>query len=164
MSTRGAVGIRLGGIDKIGYNHYDSYPDGLGKEVIMYLKCKSVDKLKKAFGEIEFDDSPDNDVWDWSEHRLNRKFRDYGNFMADSLFNEWSYIINLDSGVLEIYHGFNKDPNANGRYASQKRENDDGEYYGVVLEKEIPLEELFHGEYEVRDDEFVKAGDPEEKS
>lgn len=31
------------------------------------------------------------------------------NFAADSLFCEWCYVINLDSGTFEIYEGFNKD-------------------------------------------------------
>lgn len=155
MGTRGAVGIRLGGIDKIGYNHYDSYPDGLGKEVIMYLKCKSVDMLKRVFDEIELDDSADDDGWDWNEHCFNKKFQDYGSFMADSLFNEWSYIVNLDEGVLEIYKGFNKNPDAEGRYASMTRNYGGNEYYGVALVKTIPLDELFAGKYEVKEDEFA---------
>ena len=163
MSTRGAVGIRLGGIDKIGYNHADSYPDGLGMEIIMYLKGKNAEMLKRAFEEIESGDGAEDDVWDWHEHRFNARFGDYRGFMADSLFNEWSYIINLDDGELEIYHGFNKDPNAGGRYASLERKNDAG-YRGVALAERIPLEGLFRGEYGIRDDEFVKAGDPEEKS
>lgn len=61
-------------------------------------------------------------------------------FLNDSLFCEWAYIANIDSGCLEIYKGFNKNPNADGRYA--KNLDSDSEYYGVVLLDEIPFELL----------------------
>lgn len=38
MGTRGAFGFRLGGADKITYNHFDSYPEGLGDRVVADLK------------------------------------------------------------------------------------------------------------------------------
>jgi hypothetical protein len=34
MSTRGAFGFRIDGVDKIAYNHSDSYPEGLGDTVV----------------------------------------------------------------------------------------------------------------------------------
>lgn len=34
MGTRGAVGFRLHETDRMTYNHFDSYPDGLGADVI----------------------------------------------------------------------------------------------------------------------------------
>lgn len=36
-------------------------------------------------------------------------------FLADSLFCEWAYIMNLDDQQFEVYRGFNKNPNARGR-------------------------------------------------
>lgn len=66
-------------------------------------------------------------------------------FMADSLFCEWAYIFNLDSERLEVYVGFNQDPNAAGRYASQGGERPFPNapiYHGVRLIREIPFEDL----------------------
>lgn len=37
MGTRGILGVRVDRRDKIAYNHFDSYPDGLGKGVIDQL-------------------------------------------------------------------------------------------------------------------------------
>lgn len=56
-------------------------------------------------------------------------------FLTDSLFCEWAYIINLDESVIEFYRGFNKDPESKGRYVfygiDPNAEEDD--YLGVSL-------------------------------
>lgn len=46
---------------------------------------------------------------------------DNADFIKDSLFCEWAYIINLDRGVLEIYRGFQYKPVKN-RYSLSKDE------------------------------------------
>ena len=35
------------------YNHYDSYPEGLGREFVDWIKARSDDELKKAFNNIK---------------------------------------------------------------------------------------------------------------
>lgn len=52
MSTRGLFGFRKNGIDKAMYNHYDSYPDGLGRDVIDWLQNVSTEKLNEIFDKI----------------------------------------------------------------------------------------------------------------
>lgn len=44
MGTRGALGVRLGGHDKIAYNHFDSYPDALGHDTIKALTVLLADR------------------------------------------------------------------------------------------------------------------------
>lgn len=66
-------------------------------------------------------------------------------FILDSLFFEWGYLINLDSGMLEIYRGFQKTPPKNNRYGKKvssitKIEYPD--YYPCEMIKEIPLEQV----------------------
>lgn len=63
---------------------------------------------------------------------------DNNDFVYDSLFCEWAYIINIDTGILEIYRGFNKNKNAKGRYA-YKTVDKEKRYYGVELIEELPL-------------------------
>lgn len=58
------------------------------------------------------------------------------NFVLDSLFCEYAYIINLDTMELEFYKGFNRDANAEGRYAAH---GEDDEYAGIRLVGEAPL-------------------------
>ena len=54
MSTRGAVGMIYNHKEKIGYNHYDSYPEGLGNELLTFLKDKTIDKLKSIFSKKQW--------------------------------------------------------------------------------------------------------------
>jgi hypothetical protein len=88
-------------------------------------------------------------------------------FLADSLFCEWAYIVNIDDGLLEVYKGFNKDPRAKGRYAAledQERlsRGRPSEYFGVALAATEPFAAL-----RGLDDEacaFIAAGwDPPER-
>lgn len=66
-------------------------------------------------------------------------------FVRDSLFCEFAYIINLDTMELEFYEGFNKDRNAEGRYAKGDpitgRDIQDS-YGGVRLVGEAPLNDI----------------------
>lgn len=59
-------------------------------------------------------------------------------FLHDSLFCEWAYIINCNTGKLEIYRGF-QESKPKGRY--RDIEPDRG-YYGVSLIKSVPLEDV----------------------
>lgn len=171
MGTRGAVGIRYNNEDKVGFNPFSSYPKGLGKEILIWLNQCNERYLQDFFKEINTDG--DEDVWDWKLHCMRKSFKLDNRFLIDSLFCEWAYIINLDSGKLEIYHGFNHDPDALGRYASQNiprnwsgishmvvvGPNGEAEpvdwkpktYYGVALAQEVPLSDI--NRYKVSDSE-----------
>ena len=67
-------------------------------------------------------------------------------FLLDSLFCEYAYLINLDTLKLEVYRGFNQDPKAAGRYAAKQEKAEPGcrppEYFGVVLVIEFPLSKV----------------------
>lgn len=144
--TNGAVGIRFKGVDKVGYNHSDSYPLGLGQEVLNFLRGKTINKLREIYKKITVHDNADElDAWDWENSQFNNSFYNDECFLHDSLFCEYAYIINLDNKTLEIYEGFNRLPNGKGRYAefSIEREGDGRKYYGVKLVKKFNLEDAF---------------------
>lgn len=67
---------------------------------------------------------------------------DSKNFLADSLFCEWAFVVNLDSNTLEIYMGFQKEAHAKGRYADWPGTVVRDEYAPVGLVKEIPFDDL----------------------
>ena len=47
MATRGSFGLTHKGQTKMIYNHWDSYPEGLGREFVDWIKARSDDELKK---------------------------------------------------------------------------------------------------------------------
>ena len=67
-------------------------------------------------------------------------------FLFDSLFCEYAYIINLDNQTLEFYRGFNKQriPNAIGGRYSNKTYDRAREYFGIILLKEYPLLQIIN--------------------
>ena len=66
---------------------------------------------------------------------------DNKDFMQDSLFCEWAYIYNLDKGILEVYKGFQQEPQDN-RYKIEEDEARTSEYYNVALITEIEYEDI----------------------
>jgi len=44
--TRGIIGFRLNSQDKLTYNHFDSYPDGLGVALLEEIRTVSLEVLK----------------------------------------------------------------------------------------------------------------------
>jgi len=175
MSTRGAYGFRHNGIDKVAYNHCDSYPSGLGKLAIEFIKRNNLQGLKaieQGIRLVDEEGSPsDEDLKKYdafcnmnvggpeegiSWYKLLRNAQgdfeafengldvmiDGADFLKDSLFCEWAYIINLDDSVLEIYKGFNKSEYAAGRYAKVVHE-EPCDFQGVKLFKTIPFNEIW---------------------
>ena len=47
MGTRGAFGVIIGEEEKIAYNHFDSYPDGKGVEVLAWLRGANLTKVRE---------------------------------------------------------------------------------------------------------------------
>ena len=173
MGTRGAYGFRIGGADKVTYNHFDSYPDGLGLDIVRFIqetdsaelvgialetelvdldstptaeqiaKCRNAGTVNLGVSEQSEDD------WycllrgaqgELGTLREAPYMIEGASFLADSLFCEWAYIINLDAGTLEIYKGFNKNPLAAGRYAETEDERDG--YCGVALISTVRLDSV----------------------
>lgn len=176
MGTRGAVGFKLDQKEVIFYNHFDSYPDGLGRDMVDYVRSvKDWDKIRDQVANFEAIDEgteptqahidrayelgtvnlsvSNRSEKDWYcltreaqgdlGKQLELGFGVLGNeFPYDSLFCEYAYIINLDTMELEFYEGFNKDRNAEGRYAIGQFPSGNAisdEYGGVVLKGEAPL-------------------------
>ena len=184
MGTRGAIATRVGGVDRVHYNHYDSYPSALGfsflRDVLAMLQAEAEYKAKAvAIQLVDESSTPTEDDRkkyakffqqvstgaDW--YALLRDLQgelkqtlDLGigckahdDWLKDSLFCEYAYIINFDDRVVEFYKGFNKtslDVQKGGRYAAlkeppQKRRDGtlhESEYFGVRLVAAIPFDNI----------------------
>ena len=167
MGTRGAYGFHKGGVDKITYNHFDSYPTGLGADVAEFIKDHTDEEMNEIFDRIVMVKSGDmpsaeqvdeciayyqrgvsmNTPDEWygllrgaqgnlEAHAKGLRYMiDNADFLKDSLFCEWGYVINLDKGVLEIYRGFQKGPERNRYYQPMS----DSGYDNCYLIREVPF-------------------------
>jgi len=176
MGTRGVYGLRKDGKDKLTYNHYDSYPTGLGKAISEEIQEIGIKRLRQLFDRLEMveDDAhpseahiqralrlglidDDTSPKELAYYELLRKGQgelkthidtqlmiESNNFIEDSLYCEWGYIINLDTNMLEIYKGVQRKPHNKGRYASANGEkcSTGDTFYPCALIRELPLDAL----------------------
>jgi len=146
MGTRGAYGIRYKGEDKVTYNHWDSYPRVLGQTMIDFCNNHSIRELKELFKKIRLVEDAETPTTEDRQRFKEYITEDIGyredfysllrglmgqpeqlfnapimneasEFLLDSLFCEYAYIINLDENTLEVYRGFvTKTWGKKGRY------------------------------------------------
>ena len=150
MGTRGLLGFVIDDIVKASYSQFDSYPSGLGVDVANWAKgvidwgevadqvrnLTVVDEGESPAAEqanrlAKFTDSHVSTGDDWYSTLRNCQgdpaailesgfILDSVAFAKDSLFCEWAYIVNLDTQVIEIYQGFQKEVHSDGRFASEE--------------------------------------------
>lgn len=153
MGTRGSYGFRAAGEDRLAYNQFDSYPAGLGAAIaddIQRHLLKSPPTVEQVLAiellplgderadiHAAFKQGPLSTLLT----RQRPRFASGNRFVGYSLFCEWAYVFNLDTGKLEVYRGFQRTPGV-GRYA-HLNPNPDHEptYYGMSLVAELPLAE-----------------------
>jgi hypothetical protein len=184
MGTRGSLGFRIDGQDKLTYCQFDSYPEGVGAEMLEELCGKwdweqvktNVRRLahvrevppteqqieeNKQWSDLSVSEGTYSD-WYCLLRQMQGRIGPYmsgectamykaNNFVLESVFCEYAYIVNLDDMTLEFYRGFNSSPMSNaGRYAGTQTpavtRSDGSTYqsdsYGVVLVDTVPLTDL----------------------
>lgn len=166
MSTRGFVTIVIDGQEKTVFNHFDSYPSGLGHSVLSWLRDGAVnftDLLAERARELKMlpRDTPEDLEYAQAEVNARRAVYDLkrdvtrllelgvavddGDFPFDSLWAEYGYVIDLDEMKFEVYRGFQTAPHSSGRFASRHgpvTEHRSKPYYPVALVKSWPLSAL----------------------
>ena len=171
MGTRGLYGFRKNETDKISYNHCDSYPEGLGVDIMRFVRNHSNEEMNELYDRIIMVDERDKPTFeekqncrknasvdlnvssgsedDWycllrgMQGDLEKLYQcefpymiDNKDFIKDSLFCEYAYIINLDTNMLEYYEGFQKEPQDGNRYGEEANGNG---YYPCRWVATIPL-------------------------
>ena len=71
-------------------------------------------------------------------------------FIKDSLFCEYAYIINLDKGTLELYRGFQKEPQENNPFGTDTSDS----YYPCKFIQSFPIDAI--------PDDWIKVAFPSE--
>lgn len=114
MSTRGFVGFVIDGTEKIAYNHSDSYPRGLGVDVLDWLRQADIAEATdqaRALRVVEPDSTPtDEDI---------ERLRGYADLnVARQSYDDWYALLRqtqgnparmLRAGVIEDASGFPAD-------------------------------------------------------
>lgn len=174
MSTRGAYGFRVDGIDKIAYNQCDSYPEALGEaivhSVVAWRNQGTPDQLRERVRAVRLIAKGEKPTAEdvkrcarYTNLNVSRKstddwycllrgaqgdidaavecgiILDSADFLKDSTFCEYAYIVNLDELKFEVYKGFQKEPHANGRYGSSEPYE---RCYPVALVGSFPLSNI----------------------
>lgn len=131
MGTRGLFGFKVNGETKLIYNHWDSYPSGLGEKLAAFIAFADLAKVKEAAAGLRdvTGSTPTPEQVEhckrWTNLGVGRQStQDWycllrgtqGNAAAtlesglyedgsDMMGVEWTYIIDLDGGVFEVYDG-----------------------------------------------------------
>lgn len=173
MGTRNSVIVIANNEPKIAkYCQWDGYPSGRGIELLEVLHkhkdnfsgmkekvsgVKSltkdeIDERWKSLGNDSFMTTNPHLLRDMGggelldlimEDKVNETHL-YVDFVGDSLFCEWAYVVDLDKNTLEVYKGFNQTPlTPEDRFFDKTEEG--SEYHPVKLVVEYSLNDLPEG-------------------
>lgn len=161
MGTRGLYGVVVNGEVKASYNHFDSYPSGLGVDIVKFVQgIEDVSdvieqaqnltlvnereeptpiQVQKITGQAQPDAEVGGDWYGWlrdvqgdlAENLRIGFMTDGVSFGQDSLFCEWGYLVNLDDETVEVYLGFQKEPHTEGRWSDYDPTADESVAYRV---------------------------------
>lgn len=53
MGTRGFIGLIIAGKRHAVYNHFDSYPDGLGRDVVRFINSLTKEQIDEMIKRLE---------------------------------------------------------------------------------------------------------------
>lgn len=98
MSIRGAYGFYKCGENKITYNHSDSYPDVLGKNIVDFIVSTPDGDIHDLFDKIELIDERES----MTEEQI-EECKKYNGNLEGHEDDEWYNALRLSQGHLEAY-------------------------------------------------------------
>lgn len=99
MGTRGCYGFRKNGIDKLTYNHYDSYPDYLGKIMVTFCKETSLDEMNKIYDRLILVNENDKPT----QEQIEECKRYYNGDVSCKTHEDWYCLLRNVQGDLDAY-------------------------------------------------------------
>lgn len=99
MSTRGCYGFRKNGIDKLTYNHFDSYPDGLGRDIVEFCKSTSIAEMNEIFDKIVLVDNYNKPT----AKQIKECIDYYDGSVSTQSVEDWYCLLRNTQGNLDVY-------------------------------------------------------------
>ena len=99
MGTRGCYGFRKNGIDKLTYNHYDSYPDYLGKIMVTFCKETSLDEMNEIYDRLILVNENDKPT----QEQIEECKRYYNGDVSCKTPEDWYCLLRNAQGDLDAY-------------------------------------------------------------
>lgn len=111
MSTRGAIGFIVNGEEKISYNHFDSYPSGLGSDILQWLGAADMHVVRELAATLRTvdEDTPPTPA------DVERLLRFADPRVATGSLTDWYVLLRgtqgdpalmLEAGIIEDAHNF----------------------------------------------------------
>lgn len=147
MSTRAVFGFAIEGEEKLGFNAVNSYPAGLGEEILAWLRSVDLDEIKEKARSLQLvDPASTPSLEQITQYKTYATTRITGGSLSDwyVLLRElqgdlaeilevgvildgtdaiegahYGYVIDFDINALEIY-GVSHQPNNYGRFPRRK--------------------------------------------
>ena len=102
MSTRGAYGFRIDGADKVTYNHFDSYPEGLGEDIVRFIRSTPYEEMVRAARSIVLVSETDKPTPEQFNHCREYFLRCHGTPLPDPSW-DWYNVLRSVQGDLFAY-------------------------------------------------------------
>lgn len=99
MGTRGIYGFYKNKVDKLAYNHWDSYPDILGKNIVDFIKETNIEEMNNIFDKIILVDQ--NSEPTLEQIRECKKWADLS--VSSRQLNEWYVLLRKTQGNLNAF-------------------------------------------------------------
>lgn len=98
MGTRGLYGLKKNNEDKLAYNHFDSYPECLGRDMIKFCKRHPMNELKELFNKIELvgEEKPTEE-----QKRICKKNNWFNDAVSRQSDEDWYCLLRETQGDLE---------------------------------------------------------------
>ena len=100
MGTRGAYGFRINEQDKVTYNHFDSYPDWLGRKVMEYVSQTPLNSMRQTASSIVLVGEETKPSADLIE--MYKKYADL--HVSTRKYEEWYCLLRKTQGDLFPYN------------------------------------------------------------
>jgi len=99
MGTRGCYGFYKNGEDKLTYNHYDSYPNYLGVDVVEFIRETSIEEMNEIFDKIVMIDGSSIPT----KEQIEECSKFYNGSVGEGTRKDWYCLLRSSQGDLKVY-------------------------------------------------------------